>query len=76
MFQEIMAVNIFYKVQQYETIYIESALATILENEARMDATTPVNTNPSLPRTALELAHVINHVDPTKPIPLQHYLPF
>ena len=70
-----MAVNLFYKVQQYEAIYIESVLANILENEARMDSTTPVNPNPSLPRTALELARVTNHVDPTKPIPLQHYLP-
>ena len=70
-----MAVNLFYKVQQYEAIYIESVLANILENEARMDSTTPVNPNPSLPRTALELARVTNHVDPTKPIPLQHYSP-
>ena len=75
MFQEIMPVNLFYKVQQYEAIYIESVLANILENEARMDSTTPVNPNPSLPRTALKLARVTNHDDPTKPIPLQHYLP-
>ena len=75
MFQEITAVNIFYTAQQYEAIYIESALANILENEASLDTTTPVDPNPSLPRTALKLAHVINPVDHTKPIPLQHYSP-
>ena len=70
-----MAVNIFYTAQQYEAIYIESALANILENEARLDATTPVDPNPSLPRTSLKLVHIIDPVDHTKPIQLQHYSP-
>jgi hypothetical protein len=70
-----MAINIYYTPQQYEAKFLESALANILENEARLDSTTPINPNPSLPRTSLKLVHIIDPVDHTKPIQLQHYSP-
>ena len=70
-----MVINIYFTPQQYESKFVESALANILENKARLDSTTPLKPNPSLPRTSVKLVHLIDPVNPTKPIQLPHYSP-
>ena len=70
-----MAINIYFAPQQYESKYLESTIQNILETEARLDSTTPIEPNPTLPRQSVKLVHLIDPIDPTKPLQLPHYLP-
>ena len=70
-----MSINIYFAPSMYESKYLESTIQNVLETEARLDSTSPIEPNPTLPRQSVKLVHLIDPIDPTKPLRLPHYLP-
>ena len=70
-----MAIDIYFQPSVYKTKFIESTIQNVLEQDARLDSKTPLDSSPILPRDPIRLIHLIDPADPTKPLTLLHYKP-
>ena len=70
-----MAIDIYFQPSLYETKFLESTIQNVLEQDARLDSTAPLDPSPILPRDPVRLIHLIDPADSTKPLRLLHYKP-
>ena len=70
-----MAIDIYFQPSLYETKFLESTIQNVLEQDARLDSTAPLDPSPILPRDPIRLIHLIDPADHTNPLRLLHYKP-